>query len=67
MGSVGTTYQGKGRVSREVKIGHTMRGRAQGGERLMGAAAYGGKGFKERAQVSGQSPVSAASSRPQYN
>ena len=36
-----------GRVSREVRIGQAGRGRAQGGERPMGAAAYGGKGFKQ--------------------
>ena len=39
-GSVGTTYQGKGRVSREVNIGQAGTGRAQGGERPMGVG-YG--------------------------
>ena len=43
-GSVGTTDQGKGKRSREGKIGQGGRGRTQGGERLMGATAYGGKG-----------------------
>ena len=33
--------------------------------RPMGAAAYGGKGFKERARVSGQRPVGSASCRQQ--
>ena len=47
--STGTTDQGKGRVGRQVRIGEAGR---QGGERLMGAAAYGGKGFKGRARVS---------------
>ena len=35
--------------------------------RPMGAAAYGGKGFKERARVSGERPIGAASCRQQYN
>ena len=43
-GSVGTTYQGKGRVNGKVGIGQAPRGRAQGGKRLMGAATYGGTG-----------------------
>ena len=30
------------------------------GERLMGAAVYGGKGFKERPRVSGERPIGAA-------
>jgi len=30
--SVGTTDQGKGRVSREARVGQAGRGRAQGGE-----------------------------------
>ena len=33
----------------------------------MGAAAYGGKGFRERARVSGERPIGAASCRQQYN
>ena len=32
----------------------------------MGTAAYGGKGFKERARVSGERPIGAASFRQQY-
>ena len=32
----------------------------QGGERLMGAAACGGRGFKGRAAVSGKRPIGAA-------
>ena len=41
---------------------HT-RSRALGGEKPMCTAAYGGKGFKERTQVSGERPVGAASVR----
>ena len=48
-----TTYEQKGRVSREVKIGQGGRGRAQCGERPQGTAAYRGKGFEGRAAVSG--------------
>ena len=60
-GSVGTTSQGKGRGSREVRIGQAGGGRAQGGERPMGTAAYGGKGFKGTA-AGGQKPPPAADS-----
>ena len=35
------------------------------GERPMGAAAYGGKGFRERARVSGERPMGAGSCRQQ--
>ena len=57
MGHIGTTYQGKGRVCREVWIGQTQRVRALGGERPIGTATYGGKGFKERTRVSGERPI----------
>ena len=60
-GSDGTTYQGKGRVSREIRIGQAGRARS------MGAAAACGKGSKERARVSGERPIGAASCRQQYN
>ena len=40
-GSVGTTYQEKLRVSGEVRIGQTARGRAQCGERLLGEMVQG--------------------------
>ena len=33
----------------------------------MGTAAYGGKGFKEKAAVSGERPIGAASCRQQHN
>ena len=66
-GSVGTTSEGKGGVSREVRIGRGGRGRAQGCGRLMGTAAYGGKGFRGRAAVSGDRPIGAASCRQQHN
>ena len=33
----------------------------------MGAAAYGGRGFKERAGVSCERPIGAASYRQQHN
>ena len=56
-GSIGKTYQGKGRVSREVRIGPAGRGRAQGGARPMGTAGYGGIGFKGRAAVCGERPM----------
>ena len=55
-------------MSREVEIGQAGRGRALGVERLMGtAAAYGGKGFKGGAAVSGERPIGAASWREQHN
>ena len=41
------------------------RSRALGVERLMGTAAYGGKGFKERARISVGGPIGAASFRKQ--
>ena len=47
--------------------GQAGRGRAQGGERPMGTAADGGKGFKGRAAVSGERPIGAASCRQQHN
>ena len=40
--------------------------RSQGGERPMGAA-YGGKGFEDRARVSGERPIGATRCRQQYN
>ena len=39
----------------------------QGGERPMGSAAYGGKGFKGRAAASGDRPMGAARCRQQHN
>ena len=54
-------------MSREVRIGEAGRGRAHGGERPEGAAAYGGKGFKERARVRGERPIGVASRRQQHN
>ena len=47
-GSFGTTYQGKGKGNGKGKIGSGGRGRTQGGERPMGATAYGEKGSKGR-------------------
>ena len=41
--------QGKGKGSREGRIGQGGRGRSQGGEKPMGTTAYGGKGSKGRA------------------
>ena len=64
-GSVGTTSQGKGRVSRGVRIGQGGRGRAQSVERLMGTAACACKGSKGRAE-SGDRPMGAASCRPKH-
>ena len=61
-GSVGTTDQGKGKGSREGKIGQGGRGRAQGGERPMATATYGGKGTKGTA-VNGDRLIGAASCR----
>ena len=52
---------------REVRIGQAGRGRAQGGERPIGATAYGGKGLKGRAAVSGERPIGAASCRQAHN
>ena len=63
--SVGTTYQGKGKGSREGKIGQGGRGRTQGGERVMSTTASGGKGSKGRA-VSSDRPIGAASCRPKH-
>ena len=59
--------EGKARVSGEVRIGQAGRGRALGGERPMGAAASGGRGFKERARVSGEMPIGAGGCRQQHN
>ena len=66
-GSVGTTSRGEGRGSGAVKIGRAVRGRAQGGERPMGAAGCRGKGPKGRGRVSGERPMGAAGCRPQHN
>ena len=63
--SVPPTYQGKGRVIR--RAGQAGSGRALGGERPVGTAAYGGRGFKARARVSGERPMGAPSCRQQYN
>ena len=41
-------------VCREVRISHTGRAKALVGERPMGTATYGGRGFKGRARVSGE-------------
>ena len=58
--------QGKGKGSREGRIGQGGRGRIQGGEKPMGTTAYGGKGSKGRA-ANGDQPVGAAScKREQY-
>ena len=65
VGCVGTTYQGKGMVCREATIAQAGRGGALSGERPMGTATYGGKGFKERTGVSGERPTGAASFRQQ--
>ena len=35
--------------------------------RGLGAATYGGKGFQERARVSGERPIGAASCRQEHN
>ena len=43
-------------MGRKIRIGQEGRGRAQGGEGLMGTAAHEGNGFKERARVSGERP-----------
>ena len=64
-GSVGTPSRRKGMVTREVRKGQTGGGRARAGERLMGAAGYGGKGVKERATVSGERPIGTARCRQQ--
>ena len=66
-GFVVRTYQGKERVSREVRIGQAGRGRAQRGKRPMGTPAYGGKWFKGRVAVSGEMPICAAKCRQQHN
>ena len=48
----------------EVRVGQAGKWRAQG--RPMGAATFGGKGFKERVRVSGERPIGATSCRQQY-
>ena len=53
---------GKGKGSREGRLGQGGRGRSKGGERPMGTTAYGGNGSKERA-ANGDRPVGAASCR----
>ena len=54
--------QGKGKGSREGRLGQGGRGRSKGGERPMGTTASGGKGSKGRAG-NGDRPVGAASCR----
>ena len=54
--------QGKGKESREGRLGQGGRGRSKGGERPMGTTAYGGKGSKGRA-ANGDPQVGAASCR----
>ena len=54
--------QGKGKGSREGKIGQGGRGRTQGGERPMGTTACGGKRCKGRA-ANGDRPIGAAGCR----
>ena len=69
-GSVGTTFQGKGRVSRDVRVAGSKQGEGghKGGRgRWAPLPADGGKGFKERARVSGEGPMGAARCRQQYN
>ena len=54
-------------MCREVRIGQAGRaGRALGGEKLMGTATYGGKGFKQRTRVNGKRPIGAACFKQQY-
>ena len=50
-----------------VWIGQAGRARAQGGERLRGAAACGERGFKESVRPSGERPIGAASFIQQHN
>ena len=64
-GSVGTPSQGKGKGSREGKLGQGGRGRAPGGERPRGTTADGGKGSQGRA-VNGDPPSGAAGCRPKH-
>ena len=64
-GSVGTADQGRGKGSREGKMGRGGRGRTRGGERPMGTTAYGGQGSKGRAG-SGDRPIGAVSYRPKH-
>ena len=58
-------HQGKRRECREGRICKTGRARALGGKRVMGTAAYEGKGLKERTRVSGERPMGAARFRQQ--
>ena len=58
----GVKGQGKGKGSREGRLGQGGRGRSEGGERPMGTTAYGGKGSKGRA-VNGDRPAGATSYR----
>ena len=46
-------------------MGQTGRSMAGGGERRRGTATYGGKWFKERARLSDERPIRAASFRQQ--
>ena len=48
-------------------MGQAGRGRAQGGERLMGTAACGRERFTGRAVLNGERPIGATSRRRQYN
>ena len=58
--------QGKGKGSREGRLGQGGRGRSQGGERPMGTTACGGKGSMGRA-ANGDRPVGEASCRREQN
>ena len=64
-GSTTSHGKGKGSTGREGKIGQGGRGWTQGGERLKGTNADGGKGSKGRA-VSDDRPIGAASCRPKH-
>ena len=48
-------------------MGKTGRSGALGGERLMGTAAYRGKGLKERGSARGQWPPASDSSPPMHH
>ena len=58
--------QGKGKGSREGRLGQGGRGRSKDGDKPMGTTAYGGKGSKGRA-ANGDRPVGEASCRRDHH
>ena len=65
--SGGQPPKGKEGCGGGCRIGQAGGGRARAGGRLIRGAPYGGRGFKERARVSGERPIGATRCRQQHN